>query len=112
MSSINYLNFDGRVVAAYLKVDRAISEGIPNWVLQGASLETQCGRLVLVGKSTTYLPDPQWHEGVTVCIPWDHLLYYVIFESIDHYRDAMKKYRPPSRGGGWFGGGPRGVKPS
>lgn len=62
------------------------------------------GREFLVGESVSaHVAGPPWHQGATVHIAWDQVSHYVVFESVDAYREAAGRYRGEQTRGKWLG---------
>jgi hypothetical protein len=72
--------FSGKVVRVLLNGPDARWQW---WSLDEPIVESQHGRLFLVGRMTRPEPGrPYWGDTVTVCIPWDSISLYLV-ESMD-----------------------------
>lgn len=87
----NLPDFTGKVVAFYLaSASRGIQDGI---VLEYASFKNLGGRLFLVGRAPE-LEGMEWVSHLQGAIAWDAVHHYLIFDSVEDYRQRMLKERP------------------
>jgi len=108
------LSFAGKVVTVFINTGALIFSEQPGWTLASPRLEEQLGRKFLVGETIAeHREEPYWHQGATVNIPWGSVSYYLVFESIEAYRESAARHRarapePAARPRpGWFGKGNR-----
>ena len=57
----------------------------PQWEMQG-------GRLFLVGTVPRGGSTRDWCEGVVSAVAWDQVTDYLVFDSVDHYRERLRIY--------------------
>jgi len=56
-------------------------------------LEGQSGRLFLVGKSVNDASKTPWYAEAVVCVPWDAVTCYLVFEAEESYQEALRVSR-------------------
>jgi hypothetical protein len=63
------------------------------WTLLGMGFERQGGKLFLIGRTFQWSANdaPSHWDGGRVCVAWDMVAYYVLFESPDHMRSAWER---------------------
>jgi hypothetical protein len=92
-------DFSGKVVVIQMP------ETSFGWTLLSPVFEKQGGKLFLVGKS---VPSAAlWSSDGTVNVPWDNIVFYVVFDSLEVYKAKFEQFQsPPSNKHrrGWFGG--------
>ena len=100
-------DFAGKIVVVYLDVGVAMFPSQPGWTLESPRFEEQHGRLFLVGSSASADPTTgTWHRGTTVHVSWASVTHYLVYESVESYRQAMGQFyaqRPKPAKPGWFG---------
>ena len=62
----------------------------PHWEMQG-------GRLFLVGTVPCSGSTRDWCEGVKSAVAWDQVTDYLVFDSVDHYRERLRVYEGRKR---------------
>jgi hypothetical protein len=99
-----YLDFAGKVITVFINSGALVFSEQPGWTLDNPRFEEQLGRIFLVGKSVGQQhANPPWHHGAVVNIPWEAVSYYLVFDSVEAYREATGRYRPEGPKPGWFG---------
>ncbi len=68
--------------------------------IEEPSLEMQAGRLFLTG--TYFYSNPSGRPPERVCIAWDSIKEYFIFESDDHCRQYMTQRRGKRKKKSWW----------
>jgi hypothetical protein len=56
-------------------------------------LETQGGRLFLVGTVPRGASNRDWAEGAVRAVAWDQVTEYLVFDSIKDYRKRRSKFK-------------------
>jgi hypothetical protein len=91
MEEENLPNFSGKIVALYLaNASRGIQDGI---VLEYAEFKSMGGRLFLIGRSPE-IEGMEWVSHLQGAVAWDSVQHYLIFDSVDDYRQRMAKDKP------------------
>jgi hypothetical protein len=93
MAEAGLPDFSGKVVFVHLP-----REGF-HWVLVEAKFERQGDRWVIVGEpcyDREYHGDNDWARGARVGIPWKHVAYYVVYDSIEEFKARLPEQPTPA----------------
>lgn len=66
------------------------SDDTCNHDLQNASFQEIGGRLFVVGRFTKETTEKGWTEGRNGGVPWEIVTEYVIFDSYQDYKEALR----------------------
>ncbi len=65
------------------------------YAIESPRFEMQAGRLFLVGTVPRGGSSRDWSEGVGSAVVWDQVTDYLVFDSVEHYRERLKIYERP-----------------
>jgi hypothetical protein len=78
----HYPDFSGKHVNVYVTHRHGVS-----YLLQDANFEMQAGRIFLVGRVSDAYSDDVFGKGKNVCIAWDYVQQYLVFDSAEEWRN-------------------------
>jgi hypothetical protein len=100
MSEPRTIDFAGKVVHVYVKVGALSSTEVVQIALLSPRFEEQAGRVCLVGNSAGDESNSPWHSKARVCILWEFVSGYLLFDSLELYRAALTSLIPQPDPGG------------
>jgi hypothetical protein len=82
-------DFGGKLACIYVS-----GKSYVRYILQDIAFDMQGGRLFVVGRiPEDYDMHVPWAKGKPAAIAWDCVDYYIVFESVEQFRDALQKSR-------------------
>jgi hypothetical protein len=84
-NQMNYPEFQNKVILLYLH-NRPDDHNV---VLQDASMESQAGRMFIVGEFAEGTTANDWATGVRTAVAWDCVEQYLIFDTIENYFERI-----------------------
>jgi hypothetical protein len=63
------------------------------FLVQDAAFEMQGGRLFVVGRVSEAYDKYVWAKGKPSAIAWDCVDYYIVFDSVEQYREEIQRWR-------------------
>jgi hypothetical protein len=85
----DFPEFDGKCLLIY-STNNVASHSV---LVENARFETQAGRLFIVGNGANIGGHANWTRGIPVCIAWDQIESYYVFDSAEQHRQRQEQWR-------------------
>ena len=82
-------DFAGKVVVLYMSNDTDPQQSGSTMV--DGEFELQGGKLFLRGMIPEGVTDSDWAAGVEMAVAWEHVVEYLVFESMDEYFERVQR---------------------
>ena len=98
MTQSPQLDFTGKVLHVYARAGSLDSQSVSQFGVSSPEFRELAGRWFLVGETIDFQDVPiwkharVWHLGASICIAWDCVSGFLVFESIAAYKAAYAVY--------------------
>jgi len=82
-------DFSGKVVVLYMTNDTDPQQSGSTMI--DPEFEEQGGKLFLRGSIPEGVTDSDWAAGVEMAVAWEHVIEYLVFDSLDDYFDRVQR---------------------
>ncbi len=104
MAESTAVDLNGKVITVFLHVGSVLFPDQPGWTLESPRFEEQQGRLFLIGAAVAANEEAgAWYQNTTVNLSWDAVTHYLVYDSVNAYREAMSRAQVPKPKARWFG---------
>ena len=106
MADLATTDFTGKVITVICEGGSVFRPDPSGWTIEHPRFEEQQGRLFLVGTPISPYPSTNsWFDGATtVSISWSSVSQYVVFDSIESFRESVGKQLVQQPKTSWWGG--------
>jgi hypothetical protein len=80
-------DFNGKLVSLSINGDNY------SYTMEQAHFESLGGRAFLVGIVPHGGSKSNWSKGAQCAVAWDSVTHYLVFDSVEHYRTALAKFK-------------------